>query len=321
MTRKIRNTVILVKREITPGVDALPTGAANAVLVSEMSIDPLDAQNIERKNIRGSFGANAELVGPASVKVSITVELSGSGDAAVAPQWGQPLLGAGMAEGMLALPDRVEYTPVSTGLQSVTIYYFDADGVLHKITGAMGECTLMAKVGELPMLKFDFTGIDQGISATPNAIPVYDAWKPPVAMTKANVVDITLGATYAAGAITGGVAYPSNGLEIKFGNEVTFNANLSRETVDITDRAMTGSVELELTAAQEVAFMAKVKANELQSLAFSIGLSTGKRILIHAPAVQLSKPKKVDVKGVRYCGYETRYLPVSGNDELRLACT
>ena len=81
MTRYIRNTVVTAKVEATAGTDALPTGLADAVLVSDMSITPLDAANIDRNNIQGYFGANEQLVGPASVKTSYTVELAGSGTA------------------------------------------------------------------------------------------------------------------------------------------------------------------------------------------------------------------------------------------------
>jgi hypothetical protein len=49
MPRYIKNTLITAKIETTPGTDAVPTGAANALLVSEMSITPLDAQNIDRQ--------------------------------------------------------------------------------------------------------------------------------------------------------------------------------------------------------------------------------------------------------------------------------
>lgn len=316
-TRKIKNTVILVKPALVAGQDAGPTGAANACLISEMSITPIDAQNIERNNIRGSFGANAELVGPSSVKISLTVELAGSGTPGTAPAWGNVLLGCAMAEGLLLTPPRVEYTPVSTGLKDVTIYYYD-DGVLHKAIGAMGTVSLMAKVGERPMLKFEFTGTTGGDSATPNVVGDLSSWKAPVAMAKANVIDITLGATYAAGALTGGVAYPSNGLEINWGNEVNFLPNLSVEKVDIADRKPSGSMELELTAAEEVAMMAIVRANTEQSMGFVIGLADGNKIIVHAPAMQMKNPKKVDVKGTRYIGYDLTFLPVAGNDELRL---
>lgn len=319
MPRYIRNSVITAKPEITPGTDSVPTGLANAILFSEMSITPLDAKNIDRNNIRGFFGANEQLVGTASVKVSFTVELAGSGAAATAPAWGALFRGCAMAEGLLAAPDRVEYTPISTALETLTIYIQDAD-VRHKLLGAMGTCTLTAKVGERPALKFEFIGIDGGTTATANDIATLTAWKMPVAMTMANVTDITLGCTYALGAITGGVVYPSTGLELMLGNAMQFTPLLSLERVDITNREVTGSTELELTAAQEVAFMATVKANTTQSLALTIGTVTGYQMIIHAPAVQFTNPKKVDLNSTRLIGYDLRAVPVAGNDELRIAC-
>ncbi len=320
MPRYIRNTVILAKAETTAGTDAVPTGAANAILVSEMSITPLDAKNIERNVVRGYFGASEQLVGTASVKVSLTVELAGAGSAAVGPAWGQLLLACAMAEGLLSSPSRVEYTPVSTALKTLTIYYYD-DGVLHKLWGVMGNCMLSAKVGDSPKLKFEFIGLDGGIAAANPSGTSYAAWKVPVAITKANVTDITLGATYALGALTGGLVYPSTGIELNLGNTVNFTPLLSSESVDITDRDVTGSMELDLTAAQEVTFMGTVKANTTQSLGLTLGTTTGNKILIHAPAVQLVNPKKVELNGKRLCGYDLRMVPTSagtGNDELRL---
>jgi hypothetical protein len=317
MPRYIRNTVILVKPETTAGTDAVPTGSANAVLVTEMEITPLDAQNVNRNLVRGYFGGSEQLVGVASVKAKITVELAGSGTAGTAPAWGNLLLACAMAEGVLATPARVEYTPVSTALKTVTIYYYD-DGVLHKLLGTMGNCMFSAKVGERPTMTFDFVGLDGGISAATNATPTLTAWKTPVVMTKANVVDITLGATYAAGALTGGITYPSTGLEFTLGNAVQFEPLLSQETVDVTDREITGSTELDLTAVQEVAFMATVKANTTQSLALTIGTTTGNKMIIHTPAVQILNPKKINRNGRRMIGYDLRMVPVSGNDELRL---
>lgn len=113
MPRYIRNTVILAKVEVTAGTDAVPTGGADAVLVSDVSITPLDATNIDRSLIRAFFGASDQLVGTSFVRCSFTVELAGSGTAATAPQWGDLLLGCAFAEALLATPNRVEYTPTS----------------------------------------------------------------------------------------------------------------------------------------------------------------------------------------------------------------
>jgi len=319
MPRRIKNTVVTAKVETTPGADALPTGAANAVLVSEVSITPLDAQSIDRALIRGYFGGSEQLVGPGSVKLSYSVELAGSGVAATPPAWGQLLLGCAAAEGVLTTPARVEYTPVSTGLKTLTQYYYD-DGLVHKLTSSMGNCTLSAKVGERPMLRFEWTGLDGGIVATPNPSGTFTPWKKPVAMTKANVIDITLGATYAAGALTGGTTYNSTGLELNFGNVVNFTAMLSSEIVDVSDRQSTATMEVELSAAQEAALMDDVKANVTRSLAFTIGTATGNKIIVYAPSVQLTNPRKSELNGNRLIGFDLRLVPVSGNDEWRFVC-
>lgn len=319
MPRYIRNTVILAKAETTIGTDAAPTGSADAVLVSDMSITPLDANNVNRDLVRGYFGGSEQLVATASVKVSFTVELAGSGAAATAPQWGDLLLGCGMAEALLTTPNRVEYTPISSSLKTLTIYYYD-DGVLHKLLGAMGNCKLSAKVGERPTLSFDFVGLDGGISAA-SATATLSAWKTPPTMTKANVVDITLGATYSAGALASGTVYASTGLELDFGNTVSYTALLSSDRIDLSNREMTGSMQLDLTAANEVTFMATVKANTTQSLALTIGTAAGNKMIIHAPAVQILNPSKQELNGSRLIGYDLRLVPTSagtGNDELRI---
>lgn len=316
--RYIRNTVIAAAIEATPGTDAAPTGADNALLAFDVSIEPLDAQNIKRDLIRGYFGVSEELVGTASVKVALSVELAGSGTAGTAPAWGAALQACAFAEGSLTTPLRVEYTPVSKLLKTISMHYYD-DGVRHKLLGTMGNVSISAKVSERPLLKFDFVGLDGGV-AEATTTGVYTAWKKPVAMTKANVIDITLGATYAAGVLTGGTVYASTGLDVNLANAVGFEAYLSEETVDITDREPVGNIELKLTAAQEVAFYAQVKQNTTQSMAITIGTVAGNKILIYMPAVQLRKPKKVDRNGKRLIGFEVGVLPLNGNDEIFIVC-
>lgn len=317
MPRYIRNTVILAKVETTAGTDAVPTGGADAVLVSDVSITPLDATNIDRSLIRAFFGASDQLVGTSFVRCSFTVELAGSGTAATAPQWGDLLLGCAFAEALLATPNRVEYTPISTSLKTLTIYWYD-DGVLHKLTNCMGNVKLSAKVGDRPKMMFDFLGVDSGVTAVANASPTLTAWKTPVSMTKANVVDITLGCTYATGALASGTVTPSTGMEIDLGNSVQFTPTLSAERVDITDRQAQGTVQFDLTAAQEVANHTAVKANTVQSLGLTIGSAAGNKIILHLPNMQMLNPRKEELNGNRVIGYDMRVMPLTGNDEIRL---
>ena len=318
MPRLIRKTVILVKPETTAGVDAVPTGAANAIQAMDMTITPLDAANIDTNVMAPWFGNSVSLVGSASVKCSFSVLLAGAGLAATAPAWGALMLGCGTAEttGLLT-PNRVEYQPATDSLKTVTIYWYD-DGLLHKLIGCFGNVKLSAKSGEAPKLTFDFTGLDAGVSATTNATAVLSGWKVPVGITKANVTDVLLGCTYATGALTGGVSYNSTGLSLDWGNAIAFAPMLTTEQVVMTDRKVSGTVSLELSAAQEVTQMAAVKANTLTGLGFVIGTASGNKIMLHLPNVQLLSPKKEDFNGMRLIGFDLRALPVAGNDEIRI---
>ena len=318
MPRLIKKTVILCKIETVSGTDATPTGAANAIQAMDLSITPLDASNVDTNIIAPWFGNSASLVGTASVKCSFSVLLAGAGLAATAPAWGALMLACAHAEttGLLT-PARVEYLPVTDTLKTATIYWYD-DGLLHKLTGCFGNVKLSAKSGEAPKLTFDFVGVDSGVSATANATAVLTGWKMPVAITKANVTDILLGATYATGALTGGTSYNSTGLSLDWGNAVAFAPMLTNEQVVLTDRKVTGSLSVELTAAQEVTQMAAVKANTLTSVGFVIGTTSGNKIMLHLPSVQLISPKKEDFNGMRLIGFDLRALPVNGNDEIRI---
>lgn len=318
MARLIKKTVILAKLETTNGTDAVPTGAANALQVLNLSITPMDAKNVDMTVITPWFGGSQQLVATASVKCSFSVMLAGAGLAATAPAWGALLLACASAETTgLVTPNRVEYLPATDLLKTLSIYWYD-DGLLHKLLGAFGNVKLSAKSGEAPMLTFDFVGQDGGVAAAANATAVLTGWKTPPAVTKANVTDIQLGCSYALGVLTGGTPYNSTGLTLDWGNKVAFAPMLTNEQVVLTDRDIKGSFSLDLTAAQEVTMLATVKANTTQGVGFVIGNTTGNKIMLHMPAVQLLNPKKEDFNGMRLIGFDLKLNPVAGNDEIRI---
>lgn len=317
-TRYIKKTVVLAKDETTYGVDAAPSGAANAMKAFDMSITPIELSAIQINAMAAHFGANMFLPGTSFSKCQFSVLLSGAGTAATAPAWGTPLLGCAVAEttGLLT-PNRVEYLPATDSLKSLTLDWHD-DGLLHKMLGCMGSVTLSAKSGEAPKLTFSYTGIETVPTAVSNAVATLTNWIDPVAIKKANVTDITLGCTYATGALTGGTVYNSSGLTLDFGNQVEFAPLLSSEKVVLSDRKIKGSMSVELTAAQEVTMIANLKARTLQSLGFVIGTTSGNKIMLHAPAMVLKTHKKDEFKGMRMVGFDFELDPVAGNDELRI---
>lgn len=317
--RLVRNAALLGKIETTYGVDAVPSGAANALLMRNVTITPLQANNIDRALIRPFLGGSEQIPGARYKQIEMEIEAIGSGTAGTAPAWGPWLRGCGFAETVTA-STRVDYLPISTGFESLSQYAYD-DGVQHILLGSRGKTTFSAKVNDLPFFGMQYMGIDGSDTAIANPAVTLTNFQRPPAIVDANAGDLTFGCTHSssgAPALTGGTAVPSQGIEVDFGLAVNFNALLGGETVDITDRQAIGKISLDLTAAQEVANMAIVRAASGQSLGFTYGNAAGLRVLIFMPSVQLINPTKGEVNGKRLISYDIRINPSAGNDEFRL---
>lgn len=315
--RKSIDAAILAKIEATYGTDPTPTPAANALRVYGQSVEPFNAKMIPEEYLRVYAGGFNELIGAINKKVSFSVSLSGSGAAGTAPAYGPLLRACAWAE-TVSVGARVEYTPISAAEESVTIYYYDG-GVFHKLLGARGDWEIVMTSGNKPEIKFTFIGIDGGV-ATAVATPAttLTGWKDPLVVTNPNTGDLLIGCTYATGALSSGVAYPSKGLAFKGANSPFHDEMLGGEAIQIERKGITSNVELNLTAAQEVSMEAIVRAGTLQSFGLAHGTTAGYKIVLFAPACQMKNNKPVHANGLRRISYDLNVLPLTGNDDLRL---
>ena len=320
MGRYIRNTAILAKIESSYGVDSTPTEGANAMLVSNVNINPLAAQNVPRDLIRPYMGGSEQLVGNAYVEMSFDVELQGSGTAGTAPAYDPLLQACGFAASATGAV-RANYYPETPADGSVAIYYF-LDGVKHVALGCRGNVALKLGSGARPVLSFRMLGIDGGVTAASPSALTLTGFKTPNVVTDPNTGDLTFGATFNVDtvlpALTGGTAYSSRGIELDLGNAVAHTPLLGGQSIDISDRNVTGKIALDLTAAQEVTFMASVKANTTQSIGLIHGTTAGYKVVVFMPAVQLINPTKEDFNGRLLCAYDIRAVPNTGNDDIRI---
>ena len=117
-----------------------------------------------------------------------------------------------------------------------------------------------------------------------------------------------------------GTSYPSRGFNAKMGNSVQHTALLGGDSIDITNRAVTGSIQLDLTPAQEVSMFSAVKANTTQGVGFVHGTAAGAKVMVFAPNTQLINPSKQDINGRRLIGFDLRMTPSIGNDDMRIVC-
>lgn len=97
-----RNAVLLAKIETTEGTDPTPTGAANAVLCSELSVSPLEGSTVDLAYIRPYFGKSPSLRVEDFVTISLTCDLAGTATAGTAAPWGPLIRACGMSETLLS---------------------------------------------------------------------------------------------------------------------------------------------------------------------------------------------------------------------------
>ena len=319
-TRYMRKSVLLAGTEATYGT-AVVVGATDMIVASnvEMTMNP---SNKNRDVIYPWLGASEELVGDDYMTISFECELAPSGAAGTAPQWGKLLKGCGMSETVVATTS-VEYKPISDTFSSLTLK-FNIDGAFFQCTGSRGTFELTMGVGDIPKIKFTFTGLYDGTQGTYSLNPTSTLWKTPEIVTNRNTTGIKLACTYAAGVLTAGTAYDSRGLNsLNIGNSVAYQNMIGTgsEQVVISDRSSTGSVVMNLSAADELLFRTAIRANTTTSMGMEHGSAAGKKVVIYAPSVQRINPKVVNQDGMAMLGMDLRILPTSaGNDEFVIFC-
>lgn len=88
-----RKRIVLAKIESSYGVDAAPTGSANAMLVKNLTLTPISAETVSRDLIRPYLGNSETLLATVFTQIQFEVELAGAGASGKVPAY-DPLLRA-----------------------------------------------------------------------------------------------------------------------------------------------------------------------------------------------------------------------------------
>jgi len=306
-----RKRLILLESEGTYGTDPTPTGA-DAVLVRDLNIVPLQSDVVSRDLVRPYLGASEQLLANTRVECTFSVELAGSGTAGTAPRYGKALLACGMSETVVAATS-VTYAPVSASFGSCTIYY-NIDGVLHKVTGARGTFTINGAVGEIPTIDFTFTGIYN--TPTDTALPsvTYADQATPVVFKAGNTTGFEL------------LSYAGCLQSVSFdvGNSLVYRELVGcTKEVLLTDRASTGSVVLEaVTMATKNYFTAALSDGTLGNLIFQHGQTAGNIVDFASTRVDIGDVSYSDQDGIHMLNIPYTCVPsTAGNDEFSLVYT
>jgi hypothetical protein len=301
-----RKRTILAKIETTYGTDSTPTGAANAILVRNMTITPLNAELVNRDLVRPYLGASEQLLASAYVSIEFEVEMAGSGTAGTAPAYGPLLRACGMAEADGA--SDVVYTPVSSSFESVTLYH-NVDGVLHKITGARGNVELDIRARQIPVFKFTFTGLYNAPTDTAAPAVTYTAFQTPLAANSDNSTGFSL-FSY-SGAL--------ESLSLNLNNAISYRSLIGAEDVLMTDRQVSGTVMFEAPTIAAKDFFTVALGTALGALDITHGTTAGNRVQITSSRVSAQNPTYQDQDGIMMMQVPVRLVPsTAGNDEISI---
>jgi hypothetical protein len=306
-----RKRLIAVKTETTYGTEAAPMGA-DSVLVRNLDITPVDTQFVSRDLVRPFLGNFDDLPVATSVRISFEVEAQGSGTAGTVPAYGSLLKACGMSE-TIAAGMKVTYAPVSSSFSSVTIF-FNIDGNLHKIIGARGSVSLDFMSKEIPVWKFEFTGLKGEISAAAALTGVtFAAYKEPLPVNN----------IYTSGVSLLGFVPILKMASFNLNNEITFRTLVGAETVDLVDRKPAGQVSIEAPLVSAKDFFAASEMSDLGSFTLTHGTAAGLRIKVTAPNTQIKSPRYTEEDGIAMLEMDTLYLPgeTTGNDEISIEFT
>lgn len=317
-SRNIIDTAALFKNEAVYGTDIVPVAANDAVLLKNFESETV-MKMVPRELLRNWFGQDPGLPAYSLIKGKFSVELGGSGTAGTAPMWGRMLRAAGFAEAITAVT-RVDYTPVSAALESASMYAYDS-GVLKKCLGTRLNITAMRLLhAQRPEMDFDFMALDAGDTAVVTPATTLTAWKAPLPVNTTNSGQVSVGCVYAAGVLSGGVNYPTKGIEVTgLGSSLEFQELLGGEAIDQFGRAAKARVTFDLTAAQEITFMTTMKAGTVQSIGLLHGVAAGFKIINFFPSAQITALKRdKGAAGKRLITCDFDLPPLAGNDEWRL---
>ena len=275
MAIKANKKVVLVKIEPTPGVDANPVPATDAIEVLNLRVTTLSQRMADRNVAKPYFGHNGQIQVGATMILEYDIEIAGAGAVDSAPGYAAVLSACAMSETITPTTGPVTYNVVSDAEEYVTQTFYYEDQLRVMLYGG-GSWEIRFSEGAVPLLHLRFEGIYGGVSTAAPGTPDLSAFQKALAMTKANTTFSLHG--YAA---------PLSSLTISQNNRHVYKNRPNSERMHFTDRQSTGSVVIEMPKFAVKDFITICEQETLGALAMVHGTTAGNKVLIDAPTVQL----------------------------------
>lgn len=327
-------TVLGIPFTVTVTV-ATPTGLGDDMVTAVDAHPDFNASNVAGV-VTVTFTGNAA----STIVTSGTTALAlGASGLSVVPTWtGNQVLNDAFSA--LTKPVGFEYTPVSTGFESITLYmYFD--GVLHRLTAGRGTFTVDGPGGELGNFSFTMTGNYEVVTDAALPAATFEPQVPQQVELARLIVNPDEDLTAAPSDLTtapnncGTYENQLNGeiddlcaasFSLDLGNTVSprecINDPDAFKGVVITERNMTGSFdpELELVATHD--FWNILATADVLAWEARVGTTRGNVVRFESDSVQYGGLSYADRDGLRVLEVDLQFSATAPNfsdDEILIA--
>lgn len=303
---RLDDQIMLFKKEVTEGTDSVPTGAANAIMALNAELTPFAGETLTRDQLQPFIGASKTAPVGVHGQIAFDVEAAGAGTAGDEPAFSPLLMVCGLAATVDGGVD-VEYDPVTDNPDSGTLYFHMGPN-LHAFVGARSNLQMTFRPKAYPMFRFSMLGQYVTPSSAAKPTPDFSAFQDPMEVSNANTPTCTLH----------GFSPVVRELTINMGIALSFEDLINKSGVDLNDREVTGSLTINATDLADFNPFAITQAKTLAALQLIHGTAAGDIVQIDASQVQIENPRYGADGKTRTMQLDLRFIPTSGNDEIKL---
>ena len=305
-----RSKILLVKIETTYGVDSAPTAALNAILATDIKLQPMEGTDVDRDLDLPYLGGQGSIPNELHQKISFKVEMAPSGTAGTAPGWGPLLRACGVAQ-VVSAGVSVAYNPISTNHESATIYLW-IGSTRYAMLGARGSAKIMVNAQGIPYIEFELTGLFTIPSEQSRPTPVLTAFQKPLVGTSANTPTFTINA----------LPFVMRSFMLDLKNAVEKRFLIGSEQILITQRedAIETTVEAQPLTSVDPFTLARNQTAVPINLVHGVG--AGKISTFAVPAAQMLRLQGLEnAQEIKEWPLRLAPLPTVGNDQWTLTLT
>lgn len=309
MAKDFEKRLLLGKIEGTEGVDAAPTGAANAIITVGLDASGLEAETKVRNTDGQYFGARPSILAQVRRPVRFGIEIAGSGVSAISvPAWMPFLRMCGFDAGVVGGASVVQ-SLISANIPSMTLWPF-YDNLKLATLGCRSNLTLTYEDDEVPMFGLEAMGFPPAGIASEAAAPT-----PTFAGQAAPLIVSTANTTFNLG----GYAAPLRRLTINLGNRIEARSLVGpTDTAAFRNREATFEAVVQLPDLAAKNYFTNLENRVTQALQVVHGTVAGNIVQVDGPRGEIGAITLSEEQGKVMATIPGRLLPSAalGNDEL-----